>query len=69
MRGMPSLGTSKDFILCKKYKYIPKKFESCVANGGRVRTKSLPDGKFIHICFKNGKSYSGEVKKRQPKLK
>jgi putative hemolysin len=44
---------------------MPAAFESCVKNGGRVRTKKLSDGKFIHICFKNGKSYAGEVRKKQ----
>jgi hypothetical protein len=27
-----------------------------------VRTKSLSGGKYLHICFLNGKSYAGEVK-------
>jgi len=36
-----------------------------VADGGRVRTKKLKDGKYMHICFKNGKSYAGEVKKKK----
>lgn len=44
---------------------MPKAFTDCVKNGGRVRTKNLGNGKYIHICFKNGKSYSGEVKKKQ----
>lgn len=43
---------------------MPKGFKECVKNGGRVRTKKLSGGRFIHICFKDGKSYAGEVKKR-----
>lgn len=44
---------------------MPKDFTMCVKNGGRVRTLKLPKGKFMHICYdKNGKSHSGEVKKR-----
>jgi len=41
---------------------MPKSFENCVSSGGRVRTKSLSNGQYIHICYKNGKSYAGEVK-------
>ena len=41
---------------------MPAAFERCVKNGGKVRTKSLGNGKYMHICFLNGKSYSGEVK-------
>ena len=44
---------------------MPQLFDSCVANGGRVRTKKLSGGKYIHICFKNGKSFAGEVKTKQ----
>ena len=42
---------------------MPQAFNSCVAKGGRVRTKKLKDGKYMHICFIDGKSYAGEVKK------
>lgn len=41
---------------------MPAEFDSCVKRGGKVRTKSLGKGKYIHICFIDGKSYSGEVK-------
>jgi len=44
---------------------MPKSFEKCVASGGRVRTKKLSNGKYIHICFKEGKSFAGEVRKKQ----
>jgi len=44
---------------------MPAQFEKCVAQGGRVRTKKLSNGKYIHICFKNGKSYAGEVKAKK----
>lgn len=43
---------------------MPAAFTRCVNSGGRVRTKSLSGGKYIHLCFKNGKSYAGEVKAR-----
>lgn len=49
---------------------MPAGFERCVAAGGRVRTKKLKGKKYIHICFKGGKSYSGEVKTaKKPKGK
>ena len=43
---------------------MPEDFLKCQRDGGRIRTKLLPGGKFIRICFdKNGKSlcflYSG----------
>ena len=44
---------------------MPKDFERCVAQGGRIRTKNLGGGKYVHICFKDGKSYSGHVKTRK----
>ncbi len=44
---------------------MPKAFLDCVAEGGRVRTKQLSGGHYIHICFKDGKSYAGEVKTKE----
>jgi len=47
----------------------PKAFDDCVQRGGRVRTKTLSDGRYIHLCFIDGKSYAGEVKEKGEKLK
>jgi hypothetical protein len=44
---------------------MPKSFLNCVKKGGKVRTISLPKGKYLHICYLNGKSYSGEVKEKK----
>ncbi len=44
---------------------MPKAFDRCVKAGGRVRTKTLGSGKYMHICFHKGKSYAGYVKKRK----
>ena len=44
---------------------MPKAFTDCVKNGGKVRTKKLSGGKFVHICFLNGKSYAGEVRTKE----
>ena len=44
---------------------MPKEFDMCVNKGGRVRTKELGGGKYMHICFMNGKSFAGEVKMKK----
>lgn len=47
---------------------MPKDFEDCVRSGGRLVTKTLKDGKYLHICYdKDGNSYSGEVKTKKKK--
>jgi len=48
---------------------MPQAFETCVAQGGRVRTKKLNSKQYLHICFKNGKSYAGEVRSYKKVLK
>jgi len=42
---------------------VPKEFEDCVKNGGKVRTiiVNKKKGLYMHICYKGGKSYPGEV--------
>lgn len=47
---------------------MPADFDNCVKGGGRVRTKTLSDGKYMHVCFLNGKSHAGEVKSKQEEL-
>ena len=49
---------------------MPKAFTACVASGGRVRTikpKGAKSSTYIHVCYKGGKSYSGEVKHAKSK--
>jgi hypothetical protein len=46
---------------------MPKAFNKCVSSGGRVRTRKLSGGRYLHLCFKGGKSYAGEVKKSKRK--
>lgn len=46
---------------------MPKGFENCQKDGGRVRTKKLSGGRYMHICFKGAKSYAGHVKTRKGK--
>ena len=45
---------------------MPKDFDKCVADGGRVRTIKVGKGKYRHICWdKEGKSHAGEVKQKK----
>jgi hypothetical protein len=44
---------------------MPKAFDMCRKNGGKIRTIQLKDGKYMHICSLGGKSYKGEVKSKQ----
>jgi len=44
---------------------MPAAFNKCVKAGGRVRTKVLSGKRYLHICFRHGKSVAGEVKKKK----
>ncbi len=45
---------------------MPRSFLKCVAEGGKVVTKSLKGGKYIRLCkTKSGKWTKGEVKKKK----
>jgi hypothetical protein len=44
---------------------MPKGFEACRKQGGRIRTKQMSGGRYMHICFIGGKSYPGEVKTKK----
>jgi hypothetical protein len=46
---------------------VPAAFNKCVSGGGRVRTKKVSGNRYIHLCFKGGKSYAGEVKRKKGK--
>ena len=46
---------------------MPELFEQCIADGGKVRTINPKQGKYMHVCFINGKSYNGEVHKTKEK--
>lgn len=48
---------------------MPKGFDKCTRSGGRVRTKTLSKGRYIHICFPRGggSSKAGEVKTKRRK--
>lgn len=44
---------------------MPAGFDSCRAKGGKIRTKQLGKGKYMHICILNGKTFGGEIKKKK----
>lgn len=46
---------------------MPAAFDKCANSGGRIRTKKLKGGKYVHLCFEGGKSYAGHVKKAKSK--
>ena len=41
---------------------MPKEFTACQKSGGKIKTVVPKKGRFIHICFRGGKSFTGEVK-------
>lgn len=45
---------------------MPADFERCVRQGGKVITRSLAHGRYIHICYLGNKSFAGEVKTKKP---
>jgi hypothetical protein len=42
---------------------MPAVFEKCVRDGGEVKTivVNKKQGKYMHVCYKDGESYPGEV--------
>jgi len=45
---------------------MPEDFTRCVSEGGKVITKTLPKGKYVHLCKdKAGKWHKGEVKTKE----
>jgi hypothetical protein len=41
---------------------MPEDYLRCIAQGGKVRSKRINDTQYLPICFKDGKSFEGEVK-------
>lgn len=52
---------------------MPKAFEQCRRQGGKIRTVTLPGGKFMPVCIRpkgrtgphGGRTVAGEVHKRK----
>lgn len=47
---------------------MPQGFDYCRSQGGRIRTKRVNKNEYMRLCYLNGKSYAGEVR-RYKKLK
>lgn len=46
-----------------------RNFNECSKNGGRVKTKTLKNGKVIKICYDDtGKSHTKVIKKREDRM-
>ncbi|MGH9780191.1 MAG: hypothetical protein ACRD33_00095 [Candidatus Acidiferrales bacterium] len=61
-RKLSELGSVPREIKRPIIKQNPTDFDDCVKGGGRVRTMPLPRNRYMHICYKGGKSHAGEVK-------
>lgn len=48
---------------------MPEAFNKCVKNGGKVRTKKLSKGRYMHICILGGKTTAGEIRQKKAKSK
>ena len=46
---------------------MPKAFDRCYKNGGRITTKKLSGNKYRHICTLKGKTYLGHIKTKKKK--
>lgn len=46
---------------------MPEEFSACVAAGGKVRTKNVKGGRYMHFCIPKdgGPSVAGEIKEKQ----
>ena len=45
---------------------MPKAFIDCQKKGGKIITKKLPKGKYMHICYdKDGNAHPGEIKTKK----
>ena len=43
---------------------MPKPFNECQKKGGKIRTITMPSGKYKYIYILNSKPYRGEIKKK-----
>lgn len=44
---------------------MPESFLKCQKDGGRIRTITLKGGRFMRICYLDGKSFPSEVKEKK----
>ncbi len=41
---------------------MPASFDRCQKNGGDIRTESLGENKYRHVCYLKGKRHEGYIK-------
>lgn len=46
---------------------MPKAFERCRKQGGRIRTEKISKRKYRRVCYINDKRYPGHVKTKKKK--
>lgn len=44
---------------------MPRAFDLCVKNGGKVRTQKVGSKKYRHVCILKGKVFKGYVKTKK----
>ena len=45
---------------------MPKEFDRCIKNGGKVRRVSIDKDRYANVCVdKNGKTHFGEVRRKE----
>jgi len=44
---------------------MPKAFDDCRKNGGKIRTIALSGGRYRHVCILNGKVSYGHIKTKK----
>lgn len=44
---------------------MPLPFDRCQKAGGKIRTKKLGGGKYVHFCILKGKMFRGYVKTKK----
>ena len=57
----------------KEQEPMPKAFTDCQSAGGKIRTKTLGEKKYVHVCIKpggskgprGGRTVAGEVKTKK----
>lgn len=40
---------------------MPRLFNKCIANGGKIRTRTISKNRYRRICILDGKTYLGEI--------
>ncbi len=46
---------------------MPKAFDKCYKSGGFIKTIKKGKSKYQHVCYIDGKTFKGEIKKKKKK--